>query len=162
AEIALAKDHARRLGRKGPPDEIGRLTQTINTMLQALEHAYQEVQKVNDLQQHFLIDVSHELRAPLTIVLSSLDLIKKVGATDPDFQTEALERMRLEAERMARMVTQLLMLARSDAEVTAAHEPVLIADIIAEVCRQRLPTEGSATLTCYGLKLVEGALVWGN
>jgi two-component system OmpR family sensor kinase len=162
SEIAVAKDHARRLNLEGPPDEIGRLTQTINGMLQALEDAYQEVQKVNDLQRHFLIDVSHELRAPLTIMLSSLDLIRKVGATDPDFQADALERMRVETERMARMVTQLLMLARSDATVTAAHEPVLIADIVADVCRQRHPTEGSAITECRGLESLEGALIWGN
>lgn len=162
AEIAVAKDHTRRLDRKGPPDEIGRLTRTINSMLQALEDAYQEVQKVNDLQRQFLIDVSHELRAPLTILLSSLDLIRKLGATDPDFQAEALERMRGETERMARMVTQLLMLARSDDAVTAAYEPVLIADMIADVSRQCLPTEGSATLACGDLESVERALVWGN
>jgi two-component system, OmpR family, sensor kinase len=64
ADIAAAQDHARRLSPQGPPDEINRLAHTINGMLQALEDAYQQVQKVNDLQRHFLIDVSHELRAP--------------------------------------------------------------------------------------------------
>src|SRR5229473_6099069 len=160
--IAVAKDHARRLDLAGPPDEIGRLTQTINGMLQALEDAYQEIQKVNDLQRHFLIDVSHELRAPLTIMLSSLDLIRKVGATDPDFQAHSLERMRVEAERMARMVAQLLILARSDAAVAAAHEPVLLGDIVLEVCRQRPPTDSALVLECRGMESLEGALVWGN
>ncbi len=95
-------------------------------------------------------------------MLSSLDLIRKVGATDPDFQADALERMRVETERMARMVTQLLMLARSDATVTAAHEPVLIADIVSDVCGQRHSTEGSASMECRGLESLEGALIWGN
>src|SRR5260370_14501336 len=102
ADIAAAGDHSRRLSPQGPPDEINRLAHTINGMLQALEgayqqiqEAYQQVQKVNDLQRHFLIDVSHELRAPLTIMLSSLDLIRRVGATDPHFQAHSLERMRL-------------------------------------------------------------------
>src|SRR6266571_1019704 len=162
ADIAAAQDHSRRLSPQGSPDEINRLAHTINGMLQALEGAYQQRQKVNDLQRHFLIDVSHELRAPLTIMLSSLDLIRKVGATDPDFQADAQERMRVETERMARMVTQLLMLARSDATVTAAHEPVLIADIVADVCRQRHPTEGSASMECRGMESLEGALIWGN
>src|SRR6266849_1358161 len=130
ADITAAQDHSRRLSPQGPPDEINRLAHTINGMLQALEDTYQQVQKVNDLQRHFLIDVSHELRAPLTIMLSSLDLIRRVGATDPNFQAHSLERMRLEAERMARMVAQLLILARSDAAVAAAHEPVLLEDIV--------------------------------
>ncbi len=120
AEIAATKDHSRRLAPRPRADEIGRLTQTINGMLQALEGAYQEVRKVNDLQQQFLLDVSHELRTPLTVMLSSLDLIRKVGATDPEFQASSLQRVRAEADRMARMVTQLLILVRSDAQVTTS------------------------------------------
>ncbi len=162
ADIAAAQDHSRRLSPQGPPDEINRLAHTINGMLQALEDTYQQVQKVNDLQRHFLIDVSHELRAPLTIMLSSLDLIRRVGAADPDFQAHSLERMRLEAERMARMVAQLLILARSDAAVAAAHEPVLLGDIVVEICRQRPPTGSELILECRGMEFLEGALVWGN
>ena len=162
ADIAAAQDHSRRLSPQGPPDEINRLAHTINGMLQALEDAYQQVQKVNDLQRHFLIDVSHELRAPLTIMLSSLDLIRRVGATDPDFQAHSLERMHVEAERMARMVAQLLILARSDVAVAAAHEPVLLVDIVVEVCRQRPPTGSELDLECRGMEFLEGALVWGN
>ncbi len=131
-------------------------------MLQALEEAYQEVQKVNDLQSHFLIDVSHELRTPLTVMLSSLDLIKKVGATDPEFRASSLESMRVETERMARMVTQLLILARSDANVTAAYEPILVRDVVADLCGQRHPTDNEPTLECHDLEQLEGALVWGN
>jgi two-component system, OmpR family, sensor kinase len=162
AEIAVTKDHSRRLTPRKHADEIGRLARTINGMLQALEGSFQEVQKVNNLQRHFLIDVSHELRTPLTIMLSSLDLMKKVGATDPEFQVSALERVRGEAERMARMVTQLLVLARSDANVTAAYEPVLIRDLVADLCSQRQPAAGEPTLECPGLERLEGALVWGN
>ena len=141
AEIAATKDHSRRLFSRKHNDEINRLVHTINGMLQALEEAYQEIQKVNDLQSHFLVDVSHELRTPLTVMLSSLDLMKKVGATDPEFRDSSLENIRVEAERMARMVTQLLILARSDANVTAAYEPILVRDVVADLCSQRHSTE---------------------
>ena len=162
AEIAATKDHSRRLAPRKRTDEIGRLAQTINGMLQALEDAYQEVQKVNDLQRQFLLDVSHELRTPLTVMLSSLDLMKKVGATDPEFQASSLERVRVETDRMARMVTQLLILVRSDAHVTAAYEPVLVRDLVADLCSQRHPTESEPTLECRDLECLEEALVWGN
>lgn len=162
AEIAATKDHSRRLTIRKRSDEIGHLTQTMNSTLQALEDAYQEVQKVNDLQRHFLADVSHELRTPLTIMLSSLDLMKKVGATDPEFQTSSLERMRVETERMARMVTQLLILARSDAHVTAAYEPILLGDVLADLCQQRAVTDHEPRLICQDLHQLKGAIVWGN
>lgn len=162
AGITATKDHSRRLTPRKRPDEIGRLAQTINGMLRALEDAYQEVQKVNDLQRQFLLDVSHELRTPLTVMLSSLDLIKKVGAIDPEFQASSLERMHAEADRMARMVTQLLILARSDAQVIAAYEPVLLRDLLTDLCSQRLALGSGPALECHELEGLEGVLVWGS
>jgi signal transduction histidine kinase len=166
AAIATAQDHTRRLASPSAADEIGRLTKTINGMLQALEDAYRRLQDLNDLQRQFLADVSHELRTPLTIILSSLDLIAKMGASDPEFQTRTLADMRVEADRMARMVTQLLLLARTDAGVALAREPLLLADALADVCRQvgppAAPTAASATLSCEGLDRLEGAVVSAN
>ena len=162
SEIAAASDHSLRLQPQGPSDEINRLAHTINGMLQSLEDAYQQVQQVNDLQRHFLADVSHELRTPLTIMLSSLDLLRKEGGTDPDFQANALENIRGEAERMARMVTQLLLLARTDASTTLAREPLLVADIVADICRQDQQAEHKITLECRGLAQLEDAVVSGN
>src|SRR5581483_9039814 len=100
-KIAEASDHSLRLKPRGRPDEINSLTHAINSMLQSLDDAYQQVQKVNDLQRNFLADVSHELRTPLTVILSSLDLMRK--EEDPEFQVSALESIHTEAERMARM-----------------------------------------------------------
>src|SRR5439155_12787967 len=135
SEIAAVSDHSLRLQAEGPPDEITRMAHTINGMLQSLEDAYHQVQEVNDLQRQFLADVSHELRTPLTIMLSSLDLVKKVGSSDPEFQARALADIRVEADRMARMVTQLLIQALTDAGATAAHKPILLVDVVADVCR---------------------------
>ena len=162
SEIAEASDHSLRLQPEGPRDEINRLVHTINSMLQSLEEAYRQVQAVNALQRHFLADISHELRTPLTIMLSSLDLLKKEGGTDPDFQASALENIQLEAERMARMVTQLLILARTDTSATMTREPLLVVDIVDEVCRKAQPADGKLNLECRELDLVEDAVVLGN
>jgi signal transduction histidine kinase len=183
AEIAAAKDHTRRLLVRGPSDEINMLANTINGMLAALEDAYRQVHEAHDVQRQFLADVSHELRTPLTIMLSSLDLIGKVGAIDAAFQEKALADMRVETGRMARMVTQLLILARSDASAAMANQPVLLADILDDICRQVKLTgqwveggegtgessagnghmgEGGARLECKGLDALESAVVWGN
>jgi signal transduction histidine kinase len=162
AAIATTQDHTRRLAGPSTADEIGRLTTMINGMLQALEDAYRRVEDLNDLQRQFLADVSHELRTPLTIILSSLDLIAKMGASDPEFQARTLADMRVEADRMARMVTQLLLLARTDAGAGVAREPLLLADVLADVCRQVSPTATGATLCCEGLDRLESAVVSAN
>lgn len=162
SEIAEASDHSLRLQPEGSGDEITRLVHTINSMLHSLEEAYQHVQAVNVLQRHFLADISHELRTPLTIMLSSLDLLKKEGGADPDFQETALENLRLEAERMARLVTRLLILARTDASATMTREPLLVVDIIDEVCRTAQPAESKLNLECCDLDLLEDAVMLGN
>jgi signal transduction histidine kinase len=70
--------------------------------------------------------------------------------------------MRLEVERMARMVTQLLILARSDAGATVAREPLLLGDLLAEACRQARAADGSTTLVSEGVDGLNGAVVRGN
>ncbi len=162
SRITIASDHALRLHAEERPDEINRLAQTINGMLNSLEDAYRHVQNVNDLQRRFLADVSHELRTPLTIMLSSLELMKKEQGSDPEFQANALENIQIEAERMARLVTRLLMLARTDANAPFAREPLLIVDIIGEAYRQGCPANRTIRMECQGLEALEDAVVSGN
>jgi two-component system, OmpR family, sensor kinase len=162
SHIAQTSDHALRVQTQGRPDEINSLAQTINGMLHALEEAYQHMQQVNDLQRRFLADASHELRTPLTIMLSSLELMKKEEGSDPEFQTNALENIYTEAERMARLTSRLLLLARTDASAPFARQPLLIVDIISEAYRQGCPSQRKITMQCQGLETLEDAVVSGN
>jgi two-component system OmpR family sensor kinase len=136
AEIAATGDHTRRLDFIGTRDEISRLAATIDGMLRSLADAHHQVQEANAAQRRFLADVSHELRTPLTIMLLSLDLLARVGTTDPEFNQTTLADMRTEAARMARMVNQLLIMARSDADAAIAYQPVLVADV-PDACRRQ-------------------------
>ncbi len=63
---------------------------------------------------------------------------------------------------MARMVTQLLILARTDTSATMTREPLLVVDIVDEVCRKAQPADGKLNLECRELDLVEDAVVLGN
>ncbi len=162
SQIARTRDHALRVQVREQPDEINSLAQTVNGMLNSLEGAYRDIQNVNDLQRRFLADVSHELRTPLTIMLSSLDIMKKEQGRDPEFQANALENIRLETERMARLVTRLLMLARSDANIPFAREPLLIVDIIEEAYHQGRPPNRNIRIECQGLEALEDAVISGN
>jgi signal transduction histidine kinase len=59
-----------------------------------------------------------------------------MGETDPAFAAQALADIREEADRMARMITQLLLLGRADAGAQIARKPVRLTDTIVDVCRQ--------------------------
>jgi signal transduction histidine kinase len=88
-------------------------------------------------QQRFTADASHELRTPLTTLRYNAEFLLQHPDARPDDREAALRDIAGESERMGRLVEQLLTLARADA---GAHllrsEPVNLADVAAEVCRQ--------------------------
>ncbi len=162
SHIAKVSDHAMRLHPPRRSDEITSLAHTINGMLDSLEGAYRKVQDVNDVQRQFLADVSHELRTPLTIMLSSLDLMKRERGGDAEFQANAWEDIQVEAGRMARLVTRLLLLARTDATATFAREPLLIVDVIREVYQQWHAPTRDVEVYHQELVMLDDAVVMGN
>lgn len=84
-------------------DEIARLAQTFNEMLDRLEQAF-------TTQRRFIDDASHELRTPITVIQGQLDVL----GDDPEDRRKTLEIVTDELERMSRFVTDLLLLARAD------------------------------------------------
>ncbi|MGH2425494.1 MAG: HAMP domain-containing protein, partial [bacterium] len=134
--VKQGRDLHQRVSYTGPPDEVGRLARTFDEMLAELEQVYTQLDDSNQQLRRFLADCAHELRAPLTLILSNLDMVGKVGARDPAFATQALADIRDEASRMARMITQLLILGRADAGAVAPVQPILLADVVADAVRQ--------------------------
>lgn len=88
-------------------DELTSLASTFNGMLASLEQAFQR-------QQRFVADASHELRAPITSIRCNLDLLAKAPDLPPEEARAALIDARAEADRMGRLVNDLLTLAHSD------------------------------------------------
>jgi signal transduction histidine kinase len=108
-EISVSRDFRRRVHRARGlvRDEITILTETFNTMLANLETSYQQ-------QKRFVADASHELRAPVTSIRCNLDLLAHIPDLPDEEREAALADARTEAERMGRLVNNLLTLARAD------------------------------------------------
>ncbi len=66
-------------------------------------------------QQTFLADASHELRTPISIIQSSVEILDEIKPQIPAFHQRVLDDMADEVGRMGRLVQDLLVLARSDA-----------------------------------------------
>jgi two-component system, OmpR family, sensor kinase len=161
ASIAETRDHALRLPVSAASREISRLTSTINHMLEALEETYRQLQTTNERQRMFLVDVSHELRTPLTVMLTSLDLIKKIGECDAAFQQNMLADIQAEAERMSRLVSQLLLLSRSEMGQTHDAKPLFLAEVVKEACRQIADTY-PIPLDYHEVAAIDDVLICGN
>lgn len=98
-------DLSRRIPDRGAEgDELGDLVKTINGMLDRVEAAV-------SAQRRFTDDASHELRTPITIVRGHLDVL---DPNDPDDVTSTVALVDDELDRMNRIVSDLLLLARAE------------------------------------------------
>ena len=134
--IGDERDFTRRVNYTGPPDEVGQLASTFNSMLSRLQDAFQKVEHSLQMQRNFVADVSHELRTPLTTLRGNLGLLRRDPPMPPEEQTDILTDMVDESDRLIRLVNDLLQLARADAGRNLAKEPLDIASILDETCRQ--------------------------
>lgn len=135
-DIGDSRDFARRVAYKGPNDELGRLCTTFNDMLGHIQDAYQQIENALQAQRRFVADASHELRTPLTTIRGNIGLLSAAPEVSNQDREEALEDMSSEAERMSRLVSNLLVLARADAGLHIAKQPVHLEDVMQEVYRQ--------------------------
>jgi heavy metal sensor kinase len=119
-----ATDLSRRIRMQGPNDELKQLADTFDAMLARIDAAFAA-------QQQFLADASHELRNPLAIIRTNADL----ALSDPDPRQDELRQavvvVKRASDRMARLVDDLLALARREAP-TFAIEPVDLGRVASE------------------------------
>jgi heavy metal sensor kinase len=131
AGIAATGRYEERVPAPQREDEIGQLAATINELIATLERAIGQ-------QRQFLADTSHELRSPLTVILANLDLLRR--DLDQIGRQISVEEAIAEAQRMRKLVNDLLLLAQADAAQAIAQAPVrldrLVEDIAAAICRQ--------------------------
>ncbi|MBU2602603.1 MAG: HAMP domain-containing histidine kinase [Actinobacteria bacterium] len=106
AALFSREEPSRRIAYTGPPDEIGHLVTTLNAMLDRVERSFRD-------QQQFLYDASHELRTPLSIVKGHLEVLDSMGEVTTDMCRDAHKVVAEEIDRMNRVVSELLTLAKS-------------------------------------------------
>jgi signal transduction histidine kinase len=100
-----ASDLSRRIALQGPEDELKRLADTFDEMLERLDTAFSS-------QRQFLADTSHDLRTPLTVIRSNVELVTDDPGATLDEWRQAGEVIRRNSEKMSNMIQDLLAAAR--------------------------------------------------
>lgn len=103
-----ASDLSRRIALEGPDDELKRLADTFDEMLQRLDSAFSS-------QRRFLADTSHDLRTPLTVIRSNVEIVADDPTATVEDWREAGAVIRRNVERMSEMIAGLLAAARMQA-----------------------------------------------
>jgi heavy metal sensor kinase len=96
-----------RLVYDGPPDELFRLTATLNDLLE-------RIQKTISQMKRFVADASHELRIPLAGLRGIVEVALRKNRTNEEYK-QTLETVHNESERLSELIWDLLSLARADA-----------------------------------------------
>jgi signal transduction histidine kinase len=136
-------------------DEVGRLAAAFNAMLDRLQGAYAALQDANtrleatlESQRRFVADASHELRTPLTTVRGNASLLRRFDVLTPDDREAAVEQIASEAERMSRLVADLLTLARADAGQLLERKSIPLGALIDAVAQQgRVLADGKVSVS---------------
>jgi two-component system, OmpR family, sensor kinase len=111
------------LGDGSGRDELGDLVRTVNAMLDRVETGVAA-------QRRFVDDAGHELRTPITIVRGHLEVL---DPRDPDDVTATVALVDDELERMNRLVSDLLLLARSEQPTFVHPEAVDVGELTEDV-----------------------------
>jgi signal transduction histidine kinase len=119
-----ATDLSRRIELPGPDDELKQLGDTFYAMLARLDAAFAA-------QRQFVADASHELRNPLAIIRTNVDVALADPRADPEDLRHTIVVVKRASDRMARLVDDLLALARRQ-EPILEHEPVDLGAAVAE------------------------------
>lgn len=156
AEEISETDLSRRIPTSGN-DDITALTHTVNGMLERLERAFTG-------QRQFLDDAGHELKTPLTVLRGHLELLD-TGSPEEVAETQAL--LLDEVDRMARLVGDLILLAKSDRPDFVTLSDVDLAPLTEDTFAKaralgdrdwRLDAVGDATLQADAQRITQALL----
>jgi len=129
AQDISGEDLSHRIEMALPDDEIGRLAQTFNAMLERLARAFERERQLTS-------DVSHELRTPLGMLKTQLSLARS-RPREANALLQMMAEMEGDVDRMTRLIEQMLTLARVEQHGLEQFSPVdctiLLKDVITEL-----------------------------
>jgi two-component system OmpR family sensor kinase len=105
-------------------DEVQQLAVSLNRMLDRLQHSFEALRLEESRTRAFAAAASHELRTPVAALRGSLDVLSRAPEDDHATRTRLMRTLRREAERIARLVDDLLTLTRLDAGESLRLEPL--------------------------------------
>lgn len=130
AKQISVSDLTKRIEIDGPDDELKRLADTFNDLIDRIQLAYEK-------QNQFTLDASHELATPLAVIKGYIDLIDRWGKDDREILNEGIASIKNELANMTRLLDTLLFVSKSDnemlkLEMTSFSLSALIEEVVKE------------------------------
>ncbi|MEA2210252.1 MAG: hypothetical protein QOF83_200 [Solirubrobacteraceae bacterium] len=128
AETLSLSDGGGRLPLPRSRDELWRLGRTLNEMLARNEAAYAR-------ERAFVADASHELRSPLTVLRTELEMALRAGTGASEIR-QALSSASEESERLSQLADDLLTMTRSDQSPKPVRSSVITRELLGETAQR--------------------------
>lgn len=129
-KISQSEDLSQRINIDGGEDELHKLAESFDGMIDKLERTLER-------EKRFTSDASHELRTPIAAILSSCEYMVTYADSAEDMR-ESASAIKTEAERMSRLISELLMISRMDANTLKADiERVDFGELLNFVCDEQ-------------------------
>jgi len=153
AEISAAEP-GRRLPLPESRDEVRRLGETLNAMLERLERALER-------ERSFVADASHELRTPLALLKTELELALRHPRSAAELEG-SLRSAAAETDRLVRLAEDLLVLTRSDqGRLALRRAPVSASELLSDVA-ERFELEVEKAARAIEVAVPDGLRVVGD
>jgi signal transduction histidine kinase len=137
-------------------DELGRLSRAFNDMTTRLRAARQT-------QTTFVANVSHELRTPLTAVKGMVETLRDGAVEDVTVRDRFLATVETETDRLIRLVNDLLVLTRADAEgLNLRREPLDLAELARVTVERLAPQAGARDVALEVRRAKDAPLAWAD
>jgi two-component system OmpR family sensor kinase len=140
-------DRTQRVTELSAATEAGELGGALNHMLGRLDDAFAQQAASEDRLRRFVADASHELRTPVTTIRGYAELYRVGGLADGDSLDEAMRRTEQEAIRMARLVEDLLNLAKLDEDRPLERREVDLAALVNDAARDAAAVDPGRVIT---------------
>jgi signal transduction histidine kinase len=117
-------------------DEIGELASTLDILATRLDSASQQSERLEEMRQEFVANISHELKTPITVIRGSLEALVDEVVSDPLMVQEYHKQMLKESKFLQRLVGDLLDLSKLQSmEFTIEKKEISMVDIVDDVAR---------------------------
>jgi len=134
AEVISGGDLMHRVPNPNPRTEVGHLATAFNVMLGRIEALFSDLRASQARLRRFVGDASHELRTPIAAVSAYAQLFRQGAASRPEDLDRVMAGIERESSRMARLVEDLLTLARLDENGGLDMVPIELVDLVMEAC----------------------------
>jgi two-component system, OmpR family, sensor kinase len=145
ADRISAGDLTERVAPTDAATEVGRLGSALNGMLGRIQTSVAEREASQELMRSFFADASHELRTPLASLCANAELYQQGALTERSQVDEAMRRITLEAQRMSRLVDDMLRLARLDQHPDQRRDLVDLTGLVGDCVERAQVADPSRT-----------------